>query len=68
MKKMCIVSYVLDRDHRVRSFPSQETMDRWIRKFEREQANDHSWINYIIANAETLRVVNPEVRHVRFGE
>lgn len=71
MRQPFVVYYVLDGNSRVRTFPSEEIMDRWLRKFEREygeDGDDENWIELVMTNVETLRVNRRGTKLVRWGE
>lgn len=65
----CFVSYVRDGAHRVRIFPNEGNMDRWIRKFERDAFGDsESWLNFAVIGAERIRSYDEAIQIVNFGE
>lgn len=64
----CVVYYVMDTESRVRIFRSEESMDRWIRKFKREHANDNpdeSWLELTVVGAGQTRVHSNSVKLIR---
>lgn len=64
-----IVSYVRSGDARVRKFPTEGTMDRWIRKFLSDTEGDRdSRIDFVVINADRIQQYSPHVQIINYGE
>lgn len=66
----CVVYYVIEGESRIRSFPSEAIMDRWVRKFNNDfnQDNDENWIELTVVGVKTMQVHTKNVKLIPYGE
>lgn len=66
----CVVYYVRDGQSRIRPFPSEAIMDRWVRKFKNDFVNDNdeNWIELTVVGVKTMQVHFKGVRVIPYGE